>query len=119
MKELITIEKQGWQALSTSNEAGKNFYENILRDDAVMLFPGGMLIAGKEKILGSLGTQPWKSFDIRNPEIISLSGNSAVIFYKITAQREGSPVYKALISSTYAKDGEENWKLVLHQQTPE
>ncbi len=117
MQDLIELEEQGWQALSSEGEASKKFYSSVLRDDAIMLFPGGMLVDGKEKILGSLDTQPWKSFQIEELQVISLSENAAVLVYKVTAQREGSDPYVALITSTYVlSDG--RWKLVLHQQTP-
>lgn len=58
MEDLIELEKQGWQALSSEGEVSKKFYSSVLHDDAIMLFPGGMLIDGKEKILGSLAAQP-------------------------------------------------------------
>jgi hypothetical protein len=117
MQDLIELEEQGWQALSSELEASKKFYSSVLRDDAIMLFPCGMLIHGKEKILESLATQPWKSFQIEEMQAISLSDNAGVLLYKVTAQREGSNPYVALISSTYVlSDG--TWKLVLHQQTP-
>lgn len=117
MQNLIELEKEGWNALSTEGDAGRKFYNSILRDDAIMVFPGGMLLVGKENILDSLAAQPWESFQIENPQVISLSENSVVLIYKVTAKRENSDPYEALISSTYAKrDGE--WKLVHHQQTP-
>jgi hypothetical protein len=82
-----------------------------------MLFPSGMLIDGKEKILESLAAQPWKSFQIEEPQVVSLSENAGVLVYRVTARREGSDPYVARISSTYVlNDG--TWKLVLHQQTP-
>ncbi|WP_397443288.1 MULTISPECIES: DUF4440 domain-containing protein [unclassified Phormidium] len=92
-------------------------YNSVLRDDAVMLFPGGMIIEGKEKILQSLAAQPWKSFQIEEPRVISLSERAEVLVYRVTARREGSEPYVALINSTYTLSGGV-WELVLHQQTP-
>jgi Domain of unknown function (DUF4440) len=117
MEELIKLEEQGWQALSTEGDAAKKFYSAILRDDAVMLFPGDLLIVGKQKILESFSAQPWKSFQIEELQVIPLSENAAVLVYRVTAQRAGKDPYVALMSSTYAiSDG--TWKLVVHQQTP-
>ena len=117
MQDLIELEEQGWQALSSAGEVSKKFYSAVLHDDAIMLFPGGMLINGKAKILASLAAQPWESFQIEEPQVISLSENAGVLVYRVTAQREGTNTYVALISSTYIlSDG--MWKLVLHQQTP-
>lgn len=117
MQDLIKLEEEGWQALSSEGDAGKRFYRSVLREDAIMLFPGGMVIEGKEKILESLAAQPWASFRIEGPQVISLSENTGVVIYKVTANRENSDPYAALISSTYVlKDGK--WKLAVHQQTP-
>ncbi len=117
MQDLIELEKQGWQALSSGSEASERFYGAILRDDAVMLFPGGMRIEGKEQILASFAAQPWASFQIDAPKVIALSEHAGVVVYGVSAQREGSEPYKALISSTYVRSNG-GWKLVLHQQTP-
>lgn len=116
MDEVLELEKAGWHALSTGGDAGKRFYERVLRDDAVMLFPGGMRIVGKGQILDSLGTEPWASFEIQEPALIELSPHVKALVYRVTARREGSPLYEALITSTYTLDGD-SWKLILHQQT--
>jgi hypothetical protein len=115
MRELIELEEQGWRALSTKGDAGRKIYESVLREDAVMLFPGGMRIEGREQILESLGSQPWESFHIESPRVLQLSESSASVIYKVTAQRKSSPPYVALISSTYSRG--DAWQLVLHQQT--
>lgn len=117
MHELIEMEEQGWRALSTPGDAGKEFYASVLREDAVMLLPGGMRIDGRERILQSLGAQPWDSFRIDNPQVISLSSNAATLVYSATARRKGSAPYVTLISSTYVRD--HTWQLVVHQQTPD
>lgn len=116
MKELVELEQQGWEALSKKGSAGKRYYRSILREDAEMLFPGGMRIAGRENILESIGSHPWDTFQLEDTKVISLTKNAAIIVYKVTAHRKGSQIYKALVSSTYSR--KEDWKLVVHQQTP-
>lgn len=116
MRELIDLEEQGWRALSTEGDAGRKFYASVLRQDAVMLFPGDMRIEGRERILESLGAQPWQSFQIQSPRVISLTEGAVTVTYKVTAQREGGEPYVALISSTYVRN--KTWQLVVHQQTP-
>jgi hypothetical protein len=115
MDEIVELEKQGWHALSTEGDAGKRFYASVLRKDAVMLFPGGIRIQGRENILQSLGSQPWESFQIENAQVFWLTTNATTLVYKATAQRWNQP-YIALISSTYVRDPD--WKLVIHQHTP-
>jgi hypothetical protein len=116
MHELIELEEQGWRALSTEGDAGRKFYASVLREDAVMLFPGGMRIVGRERILQSLGSQPWDSVRIENPLVIPLTIDTSTLVYTATAQRKGSDPYVALISSTYVHG--QTWQLVVHQQTP-
>jgi hypothetical protein len=90
LRELVELEQKGWEALSKKGDAGKFYYMSILREDAEMLFPGGMRIEGRENILGSIGSQPWESFQLENTRVIPLAENAATIVYKVTAKRKGS-----------------------------
>ncbi|MBE9077816.1 hypothetical protein IQ241_11010 [Romeria aff. gracilis LEGE 07310] len=76
MHDIVELEKQGWKALSTSKEAATEFYESLLIDDAIMAFPGGMMLVGKNQILESINSQPWESFDIAGLQELSLSDDA-------------------------------------------
>lgn len=117
MNELLELEEESWKALASPEEGtAQRFYTALLDDDAVMAFPGGMLVSGKANILGSFSAQPWKSFQFKEQRVLRLSEDVGIVVYKVTAHREGNDPYTALISSAYARhDGQ--WKLVLHQQT--
>jgi hypothetical protein len=117
LEQFLALETQGWRALSSSADAGVEFYSQILRNDALMLFPGGMLVNGKEAILHSFGAQPWRSFQIEDARLLELTEASVALVYRVTAEREGQDPYIALVSSTYVRTGQ-NWKLAVHQQTP-
>jgi hypothetical protein len=117
MWRILELEEQGWQALSSEGDTSKEFYGAVLADDAVMIFQGGLLIEGKREILNSLSGQPWESFSMEEPRVISLSEGVAVVVYRVVARRKDSDAYQALVSSTYALRDDE-WKLVVHQQTP-
>ncbi len=116
MQEIIDLEKQGWQALSVQGDAAIAFYAAILLENAVMLFPGGLRIAGKANILASFGAQPWKSFKLENLQVAQLGKDVVVLTYEVTARREEQEPYHALISSLYL-GVEGAWKLGLHQHT--
>lgn len=117
MQDLVQLEREGWRALSASGDAARAFYGERLADNAVFLFPGGMRIEGKAKILESFARQPWQSFDLQDPSVLKPAEGTGIVVYKVTAQREGAAPYAALVSSTYAlRDG--SWLLLLHQQTP-
>lgn len=117
LEELLELETQGWRALSSDGGAGREFYGGLLSDDAAMLLPGGMVLAGKEAILASLETQPWSTFEIEDPRVVPLGEAAAVLVYEVTAQRQGANAYNALISSAYHRR-EGVWSLGFHQQTP-
>ncbi len=118
MDELLELEIQGWNALASSEQgAATRFYADVLHEDAVMLFPGGMVLEGKQPILDSLSVQPWKHFKVDDSRVIPLGEAAGVLTYRVTAQREGAQPYVALISSTYIRSGG-SWKLRIHQHTP-
>lgn len=117
LQQLLNIETQEWRALSSSPQSARQYYDDLLCDDAVMLFPGGLVLAGKNEILESLSAQPWQGFEIETPRCVRLGDAAAVLSYKVTAQREGSTEYSALISSAYCRTGG-TWLLAFHQHTP-
>jgi hypothetical protein len=116
-RELIELEDLGWQALSSGGNAAVEFYGPLLADDSVMIFPGGMLVRGKNQILETMDVQPWQWYELEDQQVIALSANTYAVVYKATAKRTGQRVYEALISSIYVFN-ESQWELVLHQQSP-
>jgi hypothetical protein len=64
-----------------------------------------------------MGGAPWASYRLEEPQVHALGENAAVVTYGVVAQREGSPPYSALISSTYVRR-DARWRLAFHQQTP-
>lgn len=116
MQDILTLEKLGWKALSATKKDGVAFYRDMLTSDAVMIFPGGILLLGRDSILDAIDAQPWASFEITDANERILSDTVRLLVYKVTAQRSEANPYHATISSTYVlKDGA--WKLALHQQS--
>lgn len=112
---LWALEEQGWEALSTEN--GGAFYRDYLTDDALMVFPFGVL--AKDRTIEAIeAAPPWASYRLEEPRIVQLTDSSAIVTYRATARREGAETaYSALMSSVYVnRDGA--WKLAFHQQTP-
>ena len=114
--ELVALETDGWEALSADPAAAAEFYGRVLDDEVVMLLPGGMRLADRETILGSMGGAPWSSFALEDPQVVPLGADGALVVYGVVAEREGA-TYSALVSSAYVRrDGA--WRLAFHQQTP-
>jgi hypothetical protein len=71
---------------------GTGILDSWLADDAVMVFPGGMLIEGKAPTLGAIGSQLWTSFRLDRPRVIRLSDTAAVVVYGVTARHGCRPI---------------------------
>ena len=115
--ELIALEREGWDALASGAAAATEFYDRVLDAQVTMLLPGDLRLTDRAQILASMRGAPWSSFELEDPQVVRLTGDSAIVVYGATAQREGAPRYSALISSAYVRR-DDGWKLALHQQTP-
>ena len=113
------LELRGWEALAPSPAAARTFYESVLADDVVMLFPGMEFpVSGRDDVLASMSGPRWTSWSV-NGRVHELAEDAVVAIYGVTATREGSAdPYRALVSSTYRRRADGGWELVLHQQTP-
>ncbi|PYF99543.1 protein of unknown function [Georgenia satyanarayanai] len=110
------LERLGWQALSSGPESAVAFYDDVLDDDVRMLFPGGLLLAGREQVLETMGGAPWDSHRLTDLDVLRPTEDVAVVSYGVEAERTGA-AYSALVASVYVRrDG--GWRLVSHQHTP-
>ena len=108
------LERAGWDALSGTE--GAAFYEDVMADDGLMMFPG-MVMDKPESLRAIAGAAPWSTFNLHDMRVIEATPDAAVVTYGASAQRSGEGAYQALMTSVYARrDG--RWRLVLHQQTP-
>jgi hypothetical protein len=114
--ELIGLEQEGWEALSSSGEAARAFYERVLDRTVVMLLPGGMVLDERAAIIDSMSGQPWSSFELEDVRCLQPTSDTGIVTYGVVAQRR-SQQYSALMSSLYLRR-DDGWKLAFHQQTP-
>ena len=116
-EDVAALERRGWEALAAGGAAAADFYGRVLDDAAVMLLPGGMVLTGRDEVLGAMGGPPWSAFALDDVRVLRPTPDTALVHYGVRAQRDGSPEYSALMSSLYVRrpDG---WRLVAHQQTP-
>jgi hypothetical protein len=112
--ELTDLEHKGWQALS--GDAGAEFYDAFLTDDAIMVVPVGVM--DRDACIAAFAAAaPWSRFELADMRVLPLGEEAATVVYRATAQREGHPEYTALMSTSYVRrDGE--WLIAFHQQTP-
>lgn len=81
----------------------------------VLPYPAGILQGDAVWREGQVA-QRWRSI-VLSDRCLSVRGAIAVLAYRISAERAGSPIYDALCTSSYMRDGED-WLRVAHQQTP-
>ena len=95
---------------------GSAHYDRHLAPDARMVFPepAGMLDVA-QIMQGLDGAPRWDAVEF-DAQHISRHGDTVVLSYAATGQRQGSAPYRALWSSTYARQGDD-WKLLMHQHT--
>ena len=117
MEDLLVLEERGWEALSAGGEAAGAFYRDVLADGAIMLFPGGLVVQGRDNILPTMGGPPWTSYRMTDQQVHALGPDAGVVTYRVVASREGQATYEALISTVYVRVADA-WRLKLHQQTP-
>ena len=116
-EDVAALERQGWEALSTGGPAALDFYGRVLDDDAVMLLPGGMVLAGRAQVLAAMGGPPWRSAELEDVAVVRPTPDTALVHYGVRARRDGAPEFSALMSSLYARRPG-GWRLLFHQQTP-
>jgi hypothetical protein len=111
---LVTLETEGWEALSQGT--GADFYQRALPDDAVTVFPFGVLTR-QQSIEAMRAAPPWATFRIEEPRVVRLTDDSAILTYCATAQRTGQEPYSAYTTTVFVRrDGA--WRPVFHQQSP-
>lgn len=115
MDELAALETAGWDALSTTE--GAAFYEKVLTDDGMMLFPMG-LFDRAASLAAIHAAPPWASYELQSVEVAHPATDVGIVVYRAVAQRQGEQPYEAWMSSTYVRDANGAWRLALHQQSP-
>jgi hypothetical protein len=115
--ELIALEDEGWQALSSDGDAAAAFYGRVLDDRVAMLLPGGMKVDDRSKAVEMMSGQPWDWYRIEDARVQVLTDDVATVLYTAAARRGDADVYSAQMASTYVRrDGA--WRLATHVQTP-
>ena len=114
--ELIDLENKGWLALSKGADAALEFYDKVLDEEVIMLFPGDMYLSDRDEILRLMDSPPWEWYRIEPPVAQALGDRAGLLVYRVEAQRPGDEIYKALVCSVYVRRGE-RWKMTFHQQT--
>ena len=109
---LLALEETFWQA-----SGDRDLYESNLAADAVHVFPGWGVADGERVLEAVAAAEPWERFELEEPRVVELGGDAAALVYTARAKRAGQDEYVAAMTTVYRRDGDD-WKLVIHQQTP-
>lgn len=85
-----------------------------------MIFPGDHILTAVSsptvhEMLQSAEFNPWSDYKLSHDEVIPLGKDSALIYYRVEAQRANES-FRAICSSAWVLEGQE-WKMASHQQT--
>ena len=114
LSHLVELEREGWAALAAGH--GADFYREQLAPEAAMAFPFGVLTRA-EAIDAMASAPPWATYELRDAQVVPLTPDAGVVVYAVEARREGQAPFRAVVSSTFVRDGD-SWKLAFHQQSP-
>jgi hypothetical protein len=91
-------------------------YDRHLDDGAAVIVPGQAL--DKDATVQAIEASPgWDELTIDDARLLETGEGGAALTYRFSGRRGTDFSYEALMTSVYARRGDE-WKLVLHQQTP-
>ena len=92
-------------------------YRQHLDDGAVVIVPGQAL--DKDATVQAIAASPgWDEVAIDDARLLELGEGGAALTYRFSGRRGADFSYVALMTSVYARRDDDEWKLVLHQQTP-
>ena len=109
-EELWASEERLWTGGADSARA-------LMAKGAVIVFPyPAGILQGDALWSDKTAVQRWRSVEMSD-RIVTRKDNIAVLAYRVSAEREGAPIYDALCASTYLND-DGDWLRLSHQQTP-
>jgi hypothetical protein len=96
---------------------GADFARRASAKGAIFVFPyPAGILQGDSLFRESDVAQRWRSVEM-SERSLARHGAIAVLAYRASAERTGTPIYEALCVSTYLLD-EDHWLRLSHQQTP-
>jgi hypothetical protein len=109
------LEQDSWAAVVAGDAA--IFFGKIMTDDAFVVVPGAVL--GRDELVARFqGPPPWERYALADEKLVLLDGETVLVSYHVTAERDGTPGYRGLVTSMYTwVDG--GWALAFRQHTPD
>ena len=94
-------------------------YQESLDETCLMVLPTGPFIFdGSAAVKAVSDTPRWTKIDITDRQIARPQDGLIVVAYSARASCGEGEAYEAHCTTTYRRLGQDNWKVVQHQQTP-
>ncbi len=117
LTHLLKLEEKAWNA---NKNRDAEFFRNYMHDDGLVVTSFGVI--NKEQAIKEIENNPREllHFEIKEPNVITLSDNSALLNYKVNTEsslegEKGS--FYAIITTVYVKKNK-NWRAIFHQHSP-
>ena len=92
-------------------------YRRCLSDDCLMVVPEQPFLLRGDDAIGTVeGTPRWSHVDLSDLQINRAQEGLIVVGYRADACR-GEERFTAYCTSTYQRIGEQDWRVIQHQQT--
>ncbi|WP_308799997.1 nuclear transport factor 2 family protein [Agromyces silvae] len=111
---LLELEHAGWQALCEGR--GGAYYRRVMSEDGTMILVNGMTLDREASAEALDAAESWDSYEIRDPRVLSLGPDAALLIYAGSASRKGQPPFTAIMTSAYRREHGE-LRLAAYQQT--
>jgi hypothetical protein len=115
MDQAWELEQELWKAVS-SGDAGA-FYARHMTSDGFIVLPG-IVIDRNELILRWNSHEPLREYTLSEPRLVMVDGDTVLISYRVVADSEWLPDYRAQVTALYTWSGGE-WALAFRQHTPD
>jgi hypothetical protein len=115
MDEAWRLEQELWEAVSSGGAS--DFYARHMTADAFIVIPGSV-IDRHELIMRWEAHKPLREYNLSQPRLVMVDGDSVLITYRVTADGDWLPNYRAQVTALYTWSGG-GWALAFRQHTPD
>jgi hypothetical protein len=115
MDEAWRLEQELWEAVSTGTASA--FYARHMTADGFIVLPGAV-VERHDLIMRWETREPLREYKLSEPRMVMVDGEGVLITYRVIADGEWLPNYRAQIAALYTWSGGE-WALAFRQHTPD
>jgi hypothetical protein len=111
-------DEQAWAMEERFWTGAEEHYGDALDPACLMVFPGIGVLDAEASLEGLNAAPRWQSVEMEARRAARPADGLIILAYHARGRRDGAEPYEAWCSSSYRLAGGE-WRLFLHQQTPD